>query len=102
MHNDIANYMDRNKAVLLVLLHLSATFDMIHHDCLINTLHTSFGLYGIALDWFKSYIQGRLKCVSISGTSSSSINTKLAVLQGFVLGLVLFLLYTKPLQHNIE
>ena len=55
-YGDTANYLDKGKAVLLVLLDLSASFDTIHHDHLIENSHSSFGINGVARAWFKSYI----------------------------------------------
>jgi hypothetical protein len=102
VHSDIAGYMDTNKAVLLVLLDLSAAFDTIHHDHLLATLHSSFGIDGIVLTWFQSYIRGRSQSVSIGGVSSKTVDITFGVPQGSVLGPVLFSLYTKPLQQIIE
>ena len=55
IQNDILNSIDQNKVVLLVLLDLSAAFDTIDHELLINRLSSRLGLSGCVLDWFRSY-----------------------------------------------
>ena len=52
IHNDILNSIDQNKVVLLVLLDLSAAYDTIDHELLINRLSSRLGLSGCVLDWF--------------------------------------------------
>ena len=55
VHNDILRAIDNKKEVVLVLLDLSA-FHTIDHDILIIRIRTQFGLSGIVLSWFKSYL----------------------------------------------
>ncbi len=53
--NDLLLSSDRGCISLLVLLHLSAAFDTINHNILLNRLENSVGNSGSALAWFKSY-----------------------------------------------
>ena len=59
VQHDIANAMDTNQAALLVLLDLSAAFDTIDANILIDTLHNRLGVKGTPLKWFRSYLSDR-------------------------------------------
>jgi len=63
---------DRGDFAELVLLDLSAVFDTVDHDILLRRLQTSFGIDGVALDWFRSYLVGRTPYVR-RGPALSSI-----------------------------
>ena len=100
--NDLLRAMDGGKLSILTLLDLSAAFDTIDHQILLQRLHLSFGLSGSALNWFKSYLSDRTQTVSTSNRSSKPSALSLGVPQGSVLGPVLFILYTKPLSSLIS
>ena len=59
VQNDLLPNMDRGHVTLLVLLDLSSAFDTIDHSILLSTLQHKFGLDGLVLSWFKSYLTGR-------------------------------------------
>jgi len=52
---------DRTEVTLLSLLDLSATFDTVDHNILINGLYHSFGLRDNALSWINSFITSTLR-----------------------------------------
>ena len=52
---------------LLVLLDLSAAFDTVNLDILIQRLHSLLGLRGSALQWFRSYLSRRPQQLTING-----------------------------------
>ena len=50
---------DQGRVSILSLLDLSAAFDTIDHNILLERLHTTFGISGSALQWLRSYILDR-------------------------------------------
>ena len=54
--NDILMKMNTQEVTLLVMLDLSAAFDTVNHNILLTRLNEELGIYGVALEWFKSYL----------------------------------------------
>ena len=102
VQSDILTAVDQNGGAILVLLDLSAAFDTIDHDRLVNLLDTGFGVRGSALDWIKSYLSNRKQSVLINGKTSEELNLEWGVPQGSVLGPLLFTIYTTPLAAIIR
>ena len=84
----------------LVLLGLSAAFDTIDHDTFLTCLSTWFGITGTVLRWFTTYLLDHFQSVKIGSVISQCF--KLTLPQGYVLGPLLFSLYTSPLSQVIE
>jgi len=61
---------DHGDFAALTLLDLSAAFDTVDHDILIERLQASFGIDGSALQWFQSYLLGRTQYVRRGATCS--------------------------------
>ncbi len=80
--------MDKDNAVLLVLLELSAAFDTIDHEILLKRLSTRCGIEGTVLNWFHSYLSNRTQTVIIDSSESPLEPLKYGVPQGSVLGLL--------------
>ncbi len=91
--NDLLLASDQGCISLLVLLDLSAPFDTIDHDILIDRLQNYMGIQGQALRWFRSYLSDRYHFVYLNGESSQLSPVKYGVPQGSVLGLLLFYIY---------
>ena len=98
MFDDINKEVAGDQAVFVVLLDLSAAFDTIDHEILLRRLLVDFGISGVALQWMKSYLEGRSYCVKVGDTLSSVIGLLFGVPQGSLLGPILFILYIKALQ----
>ena len=53
--NDLLCAIHQRKAVILILLNLSAAFDAIDHDILLQRLQPRYRIAHIAPEWFRSY-----------------------------------------------
>ena len=102
VQNDILQAVDSRGGAILVLLDLSAAFDIIDHEKLIRTLDIYCGIKGDPLKWFLPYLKGRVQSVQIGSTFSREQNLLFGVPQGSVLGPVLFTIYTTPLGRIIQ
>ncbi|NMJ44501.1 reverse transcriptase family protein, partial [Roseomonas sp. JC162] len=100
--NDLLLSSDRGCISLLVLLDLSAAFDTIDHNILLNRLENYVGISGIALSWFKSYLSDRYQFVVVNEEMSYRSQVQYGVPQGSVLGPLLFTLYMLPLGDIIR
>ena len=97
VQNDIICAVGQQKAVLLVLLDLSAAFDSVNHQLLIKTLQ-QLGIRGTMLHWFSTYLLGRLQRIKVNGVTSQPKPLDCGVPQGgSVLGPILFTIYTASL-----
>src|SRR5664279_5551605 len=84
--SDILQSLDAGNLAALVLLDLSAAFDSVDHDTLIQRLQTSYGLDGTVNNWFASYLRDRVQHVRLSATSSLPSAVNYGLPQGSVLG----------------
>ena len=73
VHNDILMNMDNEEVTLLCMLDMTAAFDTIDHNILIDILKNNFGIVDNALQWFRSYLAHRRQRVVIE-SSARSIN----------------------------
>ena len=91
--NDILMKMNSQEVTLLVMLDLSAAFDTVNHDILISRLHEEVGVSGLALEWFRSYLQNRTQRVAGDGMFSE----RFVLDHGSCLGSLLFIIYSSKL-----
>ncbi len=97
VHDDIMRAVDSQGGAILVLLDLSAAFDTIDHELLIDALQSNFGVVDKALAWFRSYLENRHQKVVVNDSCSALKPLKCGVPQGSVVGPLLFSVYTQPL-----
>ena len=72
VQNDILSALDAGSSAILLMLDLSAAFDTIDHDIMLSRLCNVYGITGDALDWFRSYLSGRIQRVVIEDSVSGA------------------------------
>ena len=100
--SDILLSVDSGDVAALILLDLSAAFDTVDHDILLQRLQTTFGINDVAYRWIRSYLTGRTQCVRHGNKKSSVTRLTCGVPRGSVLKPILFVLYTVDLIPLIE
>ena len=95
--NDLLLNMNNGHVTILVLLDLSAAFDTVDHDLLLQKLQSVIGIQGTALSWFQSYLGERSQQISINLTLSRKFHLQCGIPQGSCLGPLLFTIYSSKL-----
>lgn len=97
VHHDVVKALDNNCCCILVMLDLSAAFDVIDHQILFRRLEFSYGITSSALSWIQSYLSDRCQRVAVGSELSESQEITIGVPQGSVLGPRLYCLFSKPI-----
>jgi hypothetical protein len=87
--NDIQRYCDRKPVTLLLLLDFSKAFDNVRHSLLLRKLSLYFKFGGTV----GSYLSDRYQCVSVGRIFLELIAVTRGVVQGCVLGPLLFSIF---------
>ena len=97
----ILQAIDNSEYTIGVFLDLAKAFDTVNHEILLKKLE-HYGIRGIALEWFKNYLTNRKQIIKYKAQKSESLTIKCGVLQGSVLGPLLFLIYMNNLSRSSE
>ena len=84
-----------------VYVDFKKALDTVNHEFLINRLN-HYGIRGTELQWFKTYLGRQQQHTIASSSSSKNVYINYGVLQGSVLGPLLFLIFTNDLNKAIK
>jgi hypothetical protein len=88
----VSSAYDAGRSIVLVYLDISKAFDRVPHRALLLCLSEA-GITGQLHRWFTSYLTNRNQVTRVSGSTSKPTPITSGVVQGSVLGPILFLLY---------
>ena len=97
----IINAMEHSEITLGIFLDLSKAFDTINHNILFTKLFY-YGIRGLSLEWFKSYLCNRKQLTVFGGKLSNPQLIKHGVPQGSILGPLLCLIYINDIQNSLN
>ena len=99
MVDDILWAFENQEVTQLCLMELSAAFDTVNHQVLLQVLEKQFGIEGTALCWFQSYLANRTCTVNIGSEYSNPQKLDVCVPQGSLDGPVLYSQYASTLHY---
>ena len=95
--DNLLNEMENQRVSALVVMDLSAAFNTVDHNILLDVLSNQYGIEGKVLKWFDTYLRPHFCQVDINGARSSIQSLDFSVPQGSCAGPML---YTDVCKHT--
>ena len=90
--------MEKKEVTIMVMIDLSAAFDTVDHDILLDVLQKRFGVEGKVLQFFDSYLRPRSLKTIVNEAQSTARDLNFSVPQGSCAGPVLYNFYASTLE----
>ena len=90
--NFISNALNEGEYCIGIFLDLKKAFYVCDHEVFYKKLENK-GVTAISLKWFKSNLSGRRQVVEVNGCKSDQEKIDMSVIQGSILGPILFPIY---------
>ncbi len=96
----VTRWLDEGDTVDIVYLDFAKALDSVNHRLLLTKLKC-YGIAPSVINWIESYLRRRSFQVNVSGSLSQMAEAACEVLQGSVLGPILFVIYGNDLTDNL-
>ena len=99
--NDVLWSMENQSCMACIFMDLSAAFDTVDHELLLNILSKEYGISDNALQWYDTYLRPRDYKVCIHGKYSKPRELNFSVPQGSASGANIFTAYCASIKQVI-
>ena len=100
--NDCLWNMENQRITETVAIDLSAIFNTVDHQILIDVLNKRFNIEWVVLEWFSNYLCPRSCKVMVEDVYSTEKSLTFSLAQGSVAGTVLYNAYTSTLEEVVS